>query len=269
MRIIALVLLCLSLVLGGCSKSSDSSAAKTSKTAKKKKKKSKKGKAGKKGKSSYAAVDTVADGGTISGTISFAGDTKDGTVNFTKDQETCKNADGTNTIPEGAIAVVDGKLKNAVVALEGVKTGKKFDAEKITVDNIGCVFMPRISVGKKGGILAAKNSDPILHNTHLYLKAGNKNIFNIALPNKDQVIEKPLRKSGLVDVKCDAHEWMQAYIYVSEHPYVAISDASGAFSMSDVPAGEYSGKVWHEKLGEKDFKVKVEAGGTANVNVAF
>ena len=257
------------MVLGGCSKSSDSSGAKSAKTAKKKKKSKKKGADGsKKGKSSYSGGD-VANGGTITGSITFAGDTKDGTLTFTKDKEVCKNADGTDKAAEGALVVADGKLKNAVVSLDGVKAGKKFELDNITVDNVGCVFTPRISVGKKGGKLSAKNSDPVLHNTHLYLKAGNKNIFNIALPNKDQVIEKPLRKSGLVDVKCDAHEWMQAYIYVSEHPYVAVTDAAGAFTMSDVPAGEYSGKVWHEKLGEKEFKVKVDAGGTATVAVAF
>ena len=141
-------------------------------------------------------------------------------------------------VPEGAVVVADGKLKNAVVMLNGVKEGKKFTADNITVDNNGCVFVPRVSVGKKGGKLSAKNSDTVLHNTHLYLKKGNKNIFNIALPNKDQVIVKPLRKAGLVDVKCDAHEWMQAYIHVSTHPYLAVTDAAGAFSMGDVPAGQ-------------------------------
>ena len=119
MRIIALILLSLGLVLGGCSKSSDSSGAKSAKTSKKKKKK--KGADGaKKSKSSYSGGD-VANGGTISGSVTFAGDTKDGTVTFTKDKEVCKSADGTDKAPEGALVIADGKLKNAVVSLDGVK----------------------------------------------------------------------------------------------------------------------------------------------------
>ena len=265
MRKLVLFFLALSLVFAGCSKSSDSSSksSKSSKSSSKKKKDKKKKK-----KSSYTELDAVTGGGSVSGTVTYAGDQKDGSVTFTKDKEVCKNADGTDTAVEGALVAADGKLKNAVVYLTGIKEGKKFTSESVTVDNVGCVFVPRVAIGKKGGKLVAKNSDPVLHNTHLYLKKGNKNIFNIALPTT-KPIEKPLRKSGLVDVKCDAHEWMQAYLYVSEHPYATVTDASGAFSMSDVPAGEYSGKVWHEKLGEKDFKVKVDAGGSATVAVAF
>ena len=222
-------------------------------------------KGGKKGKKSKYEGGAVTDGGTISGTVSFAGKAEDLTVKITKDNEVCDKGAG----PAGAVIVKDGKVQNAVVALQGIKKGKAWSSDNTEVDNLDCIFKPRISVGKLGGKIVAKNSDSVLHNTHLFLKKGDKNLFNIALPKKGEVQEKPLRKAGLVSIKCDAHEWMQAYIYVSAHPYVAVTDAAGKFSMSDVPAGEYTALVWHETIGKKEAKVKVDKGGSATLDVAL
>ena len=238
--------------LVGCGKKKEGKGKSSSKKSSKKSKKSK--------KSKYAEK-AVDNGGKITGTVSYSGTEKDGTITITKDKAACGES-----APAGQIQVKDGKLKNAVIYIEGIKEGKKWAADKVTVDNKGCVFEPRVSVGRYKGKLLARNSDPVLHNTHLFLKKGNKNLFNIALPNKDQEIEKPLRKAGLVDVKCDAHEWMQAWVWVSPHPYAAVSGADGTFEISDVPAGDYTVKLWHEKLGEKSGKAKVEAGKPVTVD---
>ena len=69
-----------------------------------------------------------------------------------------------------------------------------------------------------------------------------------------------LSDNHMVEISCDAHEWMSAYIYVTDHPYAAITGADGSFSMTDVPAGTWSAKVWHENLGEKEAEVTVERG---------
>jgi hypothetical protein len=60
---------------------------------------------------------------------------------------------------------------------------------------------------------------------------------------------------------------MSGVIVVMDHPYYAASDEKGAFRLADVPPGEYSLKVWHEKLGEKTQKVKVEPGKEARVEL--
>ena len=38
-----------------------------------------------------------------------------------------------------------------------------------------------------------------------------------------------------------------------------VTDASGAFKISDLPPGEYDVEVWHEKLGKKAEKISVKA----------
>ncbi|MBN92585.1 MAG: hypothetical protein CL928_00710 [Deltaproteobacteria bacterium] len=221
-------------------------------------------------KAGYQAMATVADAGTLSGTVSYAGDKTDANVTITKDKTACVLHGGKDERPADALIATDGKLKNVVVWLDGVQSGKAWDIDTIEIDNKDCKFVPHVSIGKVGGMLAAKNSDPVLHNTHLFLKQGNKNLVNIALPQQGQVIEKKLKKKGIVDVKCDAHEWMQAYIFVADNPYAAVTGDDGSFTMADVPAGEYTLKMWHETLGSHETTVTVTAGGatTADADAA-
>ena len=43
---------------------------------------------------------------------------------------------------------------------------------------------------------------------------------------------------------------MRAYLIVTEHPYTAVTNAAGRFSLDQVPAGDYTLRLWHERLGE-------------------
>lgn len=53
-----------------------------------------------------------------------------------------------------------------------------------------------------------------------------------------------------IGVKCDIHPWMQGYVWVFDHPYFAITDDDGKFTMPRVPTGkEVRVVVWHEGAG--------------------
>jgi hypothetical protein len=62
---------------------------------------------------------------------------------------------------------------------------------------------------------------------------------------------------------------MKAWLYVSKHPYAAVTRADGTYEITGVPPGEYDAMVWHEALGQVSVKVKVESGGTAKLDHAF
>ena len=67
------------------------------------------------------------------------------------------------------------------------------------------------------------------------------------MPEPRTMFVKPLHQPGLVTIRSDAgHGWMSAIIHVTPHPYFALSDREGKFSLADVPPGTYTIKAWHE-----------------------
>jgi plastocyanin len=218
-------------------------------------------------KATYKVLDSVENAGAVKGTVTYKGAKTMGNYQVDKDTEVCTSGGK----PDESLIVSDGKLRNAVVSIDGISQGKKWDSEAVTVDNKECVFAPRMQIAPAKGTIIAKNSDPVLHNTNLVLKMNGtgKTLANIALPKKDQTVEKKLKKEGMVSVTCDVHKWMQGWVFVSPTPYAAVTGDDGAFSMGDVPPGEYDAKVWHETLGEKQAKVKVEAGGEATLDFEY
>ncbi len=178
-----------------------------------------------------------------------------------------------------------GGVANAVVYLEGITAGKVMPVESTTLDQKGCRYDPHIILMPKKAELSMSSSDSVLHNIHMFGAA----VYNIPFPDKDTVAKK-MRKGGLVRIQCDAgHGWMNAYAWVMSHPYYALTDESGAFTLSDVPPGKYTIKMWHEswEVAEKiekdgvvtgyDFKdpveqsqeVEVAAGGSASVDFSL
>jgi plastocyanin len=211
----------------------------------------------------YAAGD-VADGGSITGTVKWAGDAPaPKKIPATKDKEVC----GKKEILDEALQVsADKGLKNAVVMLADIKKGKKWASDKATLDQNGCVFVPHVLVAKAGGPVDILNSDGILHNLHTY---GTKNpAINKAQPKFKKVMTEKFAKPETFKITCDAHPWMLAWIVVSDHPYVAVTDEQGAFKLDGVPAGAYKVEIFHPGSGAKETKeVKVSAKEEARLAV--
>ncbi len=216
----------------------------------------------------YKELESVPNAGAIRGTIAYTGNKQAGTLTVTKDANVCTHGGE----PDGSIQVADGKLKNVVVAItDDIAEGKRWPSEKAVVDNKECLFDPRVQIGRYQGEVEAKNSDPVFHNANLArIENGQaETLANIALPLQGRSQTKNLKKAGIVGIKCDVHEWMKAWIYVSKHPYAAVTQADGSYEIADVPPGEYDALIWHEELGQVEAKVKVEPGGTATLDHAF
>ncbi|MFZ5469498.1 MAG: carboxypeptidase regulatory-like domain-containing protein [Myxococcota bacterium] len=168
---------------------------------------------------------------------------------------------------EETVLAQDGKLKNVLVRIKEKVAGKLPDSP-VVIDQLECMYRPRVSGAMKGQQLQIKNSNGTLHNVHTYVE-GTKTWFNQAQPPKSKDIVKPIDKDGVVKLKCDVHPWMTGYVVVSEHPYFAVTGADGKFKLENVPAGSYTLEAWHEKLGTQTASVTVKAQEAVSASFAF
>ncbi len=203
----------------------------------------------------------VKDGGTISGTVKFKGNAPaPKKLDVGKDKEVC---DKTPKL-DPTLIVKDGNLVNAVVTLTDIKKGKKIELKKITVDQNGCEYHPHVVAFPAGSPIEILNPDGILHNVHSYSKVNSP--FNMAQPKFKKTLQVKIEKPEAVQLKCDVHAWMSGWLVATENPYFAVTDNSGSFKLTDVPAGTYTVEVWHETLGKSSQKVTVKAKEEAKVN---
>jgi hypothetical protein len=98
-----------------------------------------------------------------------------------------------------------------------------------------------------GSTVAFPNSDPVFHNVFSLSPARpfDLGVFKQG-ESRDVVFDRP----GVVQVLCNLHASMSAYIVVHEEPWAAVSDRGGRLSFRDLPPGRYRLKVWHERAAE-------------------
>jgi plastocyanin len=212
------------------------------------------------GMAAYEGGD-VKDGGSISGTVKFKGTAPAAKkLDVGKDKEVCDKSPKMDQ----SLIVKDGNLVNAVVTITDIKKGKKIELKKVTLDQNGCEYKPHVAAFPAGSTIEILNPDGLLHNVHSYSKTNSP--FNQAQPKFKKSLEVKIEKPEAVEVKCDVHGWMHGWLVATENPYFAVTDGSGSFKLSDVPAGSYTVEVWHEKLGKSTQKVTVKAKEEAKVS---
>jgi plastocyanin len=183
----------------------------------------------------YEVTGDVADGGEITGQILFHGVSPTRKVIPNKDVDTCGGPREDPVVNVGA----GDAVADVLVYIKDVPKGKSWPEPGKTpqLNNKSCRFEPAVQVIPAGPIDVV-NKDPVLHNTHGYY--GKRTAFNVALPNQGQSISADLNRTGTVKVDCDAHGWMEGWIFVRDNPYYAITGADGKFKITGIPPGNYT-----------------------------
>ena len=205
-------------------------------------------------------------GGTITGRILFDGDIP-APIHYTpsKDTQVCGTGDH---VSDEMVVGADKGIGYAVVSLKNVDGGRMNAQASVILDQQGCRFQPHVVLIPRGATLEILNNDKILHNVRTTSKKNPP--FNKAQPKFLKKIKHTFKAAPeKIKVQCDAHSWMSAWIVVQEHPFYAVTDASGQFTLTDVPAGNYTIESWHEKLGAQTATVTVPATGTVTADFTF
>ncbi|MCB0403543.1 MAG: hypothetical protein KDD51_02075 [Bdellovibrionales bacterium] len=156
----------------------------------------------------------------------------------------------------------DKGLANVFVYVEGNFKASP-STEPVDFDQAGCRYIPHVVGVQVGQTLRIKNSDSTLHNVNAQAKTNSG--FNLGMATRGQTVDKSFTKPEIIKFKCDVHGWMAGYVGVVNHSFFAVTDAEGSFTIPDVPSGEYTLVLWHEKLGERRAPIDVAATGPAFV----
>jgi len=115
-------------------------------------------------------------------------------------------------------------------------------AKSAVVAQQDLMFVPFVSAIQKGTAVDFPNQDRTRHHVYSFSPA---NVFELKLYAGKPESPVMFEKAGIVALGCNIHDYMQAFIYVGESPYLGVSDADGLVTLKDVPAGSYQLKVWH------------------------
>lgn len=138
--------------------------------------------------------------------------------------------------------------------------------EEVLVDQVGCVYAPRVVGVQVGQPVTFINSDALLHNVRSVAKANST--FNDMMPQQHQRITRVFRRPEvMVQARCDIHPWMSSWIGVVDHPFFAVTDSQGRFTIDGLPPGTYTLEAWHETLGKAQTTLEVTTNGVSTVNL--
>ncbi len=128
------------------------------------------------------------------------------------------------------------------------------------------MFAPRVVAVAAGGAVDFPNQDPIYHNVFSLSPIKR---FDLGKYPKGSSRRVEFRKTGLVNVYCDIHSNMEAFIMVVPNRAYARPAANGEFALPDIPAGSYALNVWHPDLGTRTSTVEVPATGDVVVSLSY
>lgn len=169
----------------------------------------------------------------------------------------------------------DGGLQDAVVYLDSKIIGGawNYPKEGYVLSQTGCAFEPYLLIFPKDpkSRLRIVNNDATTHNVRIEQRVGRvrHTLLNLSQPKDARTKEKALRfkpGSNVLSVSCDAHEFMEAWIFAPDNPYYARVHEDGSFQIYGVPTGEHVIKAWHPYLVIESKTIRVTESQTARLD---
>ena len=205
----------------------------------------------------------------VSGRVSFEGQAPAPAVLSTSADRACDKGGGP-LYDESLLVDAGGGVRNTFVYVKEGLGDYAFDvpAEPVVLDQKGCKYEPHVFGARVGQRIEILNSDTTLHNVHAMPQKNEE--FNQGMPLQGMKLNQTFTVAEVgVPFKCDVHGWMTSYGGIVAHPYFAVTDAAGHFSLPGLPPGTYTIEAWHEKLGTRTQQITIAPSQPAQVTFSF
>jgi plastocyanin len=152
----------------------------------------------------------------------------------------------------------------AVVYLEGsFPKSQPLPTKQVTQQDL--TFIPSLLAVQVGTRVEFPNYDDTYHSIFSYSPAKRFDLGRYR-PEERPIPSEVFDKPGLVTLRCDIHEHMRGLILVLDTPHFVITEGSGNFRLSGLPAGHYTLKAWVDSKRTYEKPVELKNGETLHVN---
>ncbi len=176
---------------------------------------------------------------------------------------------------EALLVDAEQGLANAFVYLAKAPTNwqpTQTDAKPISVTMRDFGFEPRAAVVRTGQNVRLDNlgAAPDNFGFEPLMNVGQNRLVNAG---SEITLEKPFTSSERIPIqaKSQINPWKTTFLLPLDHPFGAITDKQGRFSIEGLPPGVHTYLVWHERTGwlEKSLLINILAGQTTDVERSY
>ncbi len=158
------------------------------------------------------------------------------------------------------------RRSEGLVFIKEVKGKFALPKKNPIMDQQKLVFIPHVLPVLVGTTIDFPNNDVVRHNVFSLKSKNSVEQFNLGTYGSGVTKKRTFKKVGAVQLLCNVHSEMSAFIIVCQNPYFAVTDkktASG--TIKNVPPGTYVVTFWHQRLRPKTVKVTVKPDETAKI----
>src|SRR5216110_547998 len=192
----------------------------------------------------------------------FAGAVVEGRVELPKSYTAPVQAKRYEIVTKGGVLSTQPPL--AIVYLEGAfPNPASLPTKQVAQKDL--TFVPALLPVRVGTRVEFPNEDDTYHNIFSYSPAKRFDLGRYR-PDEKPVPSQVFDVAGLVTLRCDIHEHMRGLILVLDTPHFVITDATGRFRLSGLPAGHFTLKAWIDSRTTREHVVDLNSGSTLQVD---
>ncbi len=169
---------------------------------------------------------------------------------------------------EGRVLTREAKLDLAgfVVWVDDIEGPFPPPQRLAIMDQRSLRFVPHVLAIQVGTTVEFANSDPLAHNV---FSISSPKRFNLGLYGRGSSRRITFDEPGIVQLLCNVHQEMSAFIVVVKNPYFAQTRPDGTFRIASVPGGTHRLRVWHEDMEDRIREVQVPVAGVAKIAISL
>jgi plastocyanin len=188
--------------------------------------------------------------------------TVEGRVELPKSRSAPVQAKRYQIVTKGGVLSTQPPL--AVVYLDGsFPQPASLPTKQVTQKDL--TFLPALLPIRVGTKVEFPNLDDTYHNIFSYSPAKRFDLGRYR-PEERPIPSEVFDQPGLVTLRCDIHEHMRGLILVLDSPYFVMTDTSGHFRLSGLPAGHYTLKAWIDSRTTREKPVDLRNEQTLHVD---